>query len=102
MKNIYRTIPVLNCQKYLGPARAERRTDRQRVPSNNGAKAAEPPLVVDDDSSDEEDEDGPVMKDGTINASDRNPKPLRELLPIRSSAASASGPGMSISCLLCF
>ncbi len=34
------------------------------------------------------------MKDGTINASDRNPKPLRELLPIRSSATalpSASG-----------
>ena len=26
------------------------------------------------------------MQDGTINASDRNPKPLRELLPIRSSA----------------
>ena len=84
---------------YLGPARAERR-DRPRVPSSNGAKsspaaaAAAPSaaadLVVDDDSSDDDDEDGPVMKDGTINASDRNPKPLRELLPIRSSAASAS------------
>ncbi len=75
-----------------GPARAERR-DRQRVPSNNGAKAAPAAaasatdLVVDDDSSDDEDDDGPVMKDGTINASDRNPKPLRELLPIRSSAS---------------
>ena len=83
---------------HLGPARAERR-DRPRVPSSNGAKSspaaaaaqsAAADLVVDDDSSDDDDEDGPVMKDGTINASDRNPKPLRELLPIRSSASSAS------------
>jgi len=87
--------------KSTGPARAERRGgDRQRVPSNNGAAAAAagglPPadLVVDDDSSDD-DEDGPVMKDGTINASDRNPKPLRELLPIRSSAAALPAAGSS-------
>jgi len=39
-------------------------------------------LVVDDDSSEDE---GPVLKDGTINASERNPKPLREFLPHRSS-----------------
>ena len=33
-----------------------------------------------DDSSDDE---GPVLRDGTIEASVRNPKPLRDLLPHR-------------------
>jgi len=82
-----------------GPARSDRR-DRQRVPSSGQQQQQQPlpqqqgihqhqPLspeadIVDDDSSDE---DGPVMKDGTINASERNPKPLREFLPHRTSGA---------------
>ena len=48
-------------------------------------------LVVDDDD-DSSDEDGPVLKDGTINASERNPKPLREFLPHRTSVVAAPPP----------
>jgi len=59
---------------------------RQRQPSNSNAARApaveERPLVEDDSS----DDDGPVLRDGTIEASVRNPKPLRELLPHRTSA----------------
>lgn len=68
-----------------------RQRDRQRVPSNsNNPKpppAEDTELQVEDDSSDDE---GPVLRDGTIEASVRNPKPLRELLPHRNSA----GPGL--------
>ena len=59
---------------------------RQRQPSNSNAArapAAEERPLVEDDSSDD---DGPVLRDGTIEASVRNPKPLRELLPHRTSA----------------
>lgn len=45
--------------------------------------------MVEDDSSDDE---GPVLRDGTIEASVRNPKPLRELLPHRTSAVEPARP----------
>merc|ERR1719481_1963054 len=68
-----------------------RQRDRQRVPSNSGGPQPRPPgapqdserPLVEDDSSDDE---GPVLRDGTIEASVRNPKPLRDLLPHRTSA----------------
>jgi len=67
-----------------------RQRERQRVPSNSnnnkvtsaGSSVDVEPELVDDDSSDDE---GPVLRDGTIEASVRNPKPLRELLPHRNS-----------------
>lgn len=68
-----------------GPSRPDRekQRDRQRQPSNN--KVPAPPRegnngnapLVEDDSSD--DDDQLIMRDGTIPANDRNPKPLREL-----------------------
>ena len=79
-----------------GPARAERK-ERQRVPSNGPSNQQLPghqlspdtaPMMEDDSSDDE----GPVLKDGTINASERNPKPLREFLPHRTSGVGSSGP----------
>jgi len=83
-----------------GPARAQAGHDKsrgghsgqnnqQRVSSIQQHTPVSPDpgdLVVEDDSSDE---DGPVMKDGTINASERNPKPLREFLPHRTSVVAA-------------
>jgi len=62
-----------------------RQRDRQRVPSNsnNPKPPPEDRDLVEDDSSDD---DGPVLRDGTIEASVRNPKPLRELLPHRNSS----------------
>ena len=60
-----------------------RQRDRQRVPSNsNNSKPVDDRELVEDDSSDDE---GPVLRDGTIEASVRNPKPLRDLLPHRNS-----------------
>jgi len=72
--------------------------ERQRVPSNsNNPKPPDATAeVMDDDSSDE---DVPVLRDGTIEASVRNPKPLRDLLPHRNSTGPldpprpGSGPG---------
>jgi len=72
--------------------------ERQRVPSNsNNPKPPDASAeVMDDDSSDE---DVPVLRDGTIEASVRNPKPLRDLLPHRNSTGPldpprpGSGPG---------
>ena len=46
---------------------------------------------MEDDSSDDE---GPVLKDGTIEASVRNPKPLRELLPHRNSSGEQRHSGL--------
>jgi len=72
-----------------------RQRERQRVPSNsnNGAaKVGERPEdrdLVEDDSSDDE---GPVLRDGTIEASVRNPKPLRDLLPHRNSTGPLEPP----------
>merc|ERR1719422_2146290 len=62
-----------------------RQRDRQRQPSNSNAPRppADDRELVEDDSSDD---DGPVLRDGTIEASVRNPKPLRELLPHRNSS----------------
>jgi len=68
-----------------------RQRERQRVPSNSnnnkvtsaGSSVDVEPELVDEDSSDDE---GPVLRDGTIEASVRNPKPLRELLPHRNSS----------------
>jgi len=70
-----------------GPPRPR---DRQRVPSNsNNQKAPEERDLVEDDSSDDE---GPVLRDGTIEASVRNPKPLRDLLPHRNSTGPLEPP----------
>jgi len=68
-----------------------RQRERQRVPSNsnNGAAKAEERDLVEDDSSDDE---GPVLRDGTIEASVRNPKPLRDLLPHRTSTGPLEPP----------
>ena len=44
---------------------------------------------MEDDSSDDE---GPVLRDGTIEASVRNPKPLRDLLPHRTSTGPLEPP----------
>merc|ERR1719153_1475349 len=69
-----------------------RQRDRQRVPSNSNPprppQTEDRPLVEDDSSDDE----GPVLRDGTIEASVRNPKPLRELLPHRTSAVEPARP----------
>ena len=70
-----------------------RQRDRQRVPSNSNnqkpPEAGDRDLVVEDDSSDDE---GPVLRDGTIEASVRNPKPLRDLLPHRNSTGPLDPP----------
>ena len=77
-----------------GPPHRQRQ-ERQRVPSNSnngkvaGAGAAEDRDLVEDDSSDDE---GPVLRDGTIEASVRNPKPLRDLLPHRNSTGPLEPP----------
>ena len=65
--------------------------ERQRVPSNsNNPKPPDASVeVLDDDSSDE---DVPVLRDGTIEASVRNPKPLRDLLPHRNSTGPLDPP----------
>merc|ERR1719278_922639 len=68
-----------------------RQRDRQRQPSNSNAPRppAEDRPLVEDDSSDDE---GPVLRDGTIEASVRNPKPLRDLLPHRNSTGPLEPP----------
>ena len=68
-----------------------RQRDRQRVPSNSNNKpaTAEDRDLVEDDSSDDE---APVLRDGTIEASVRNPKPLRDLLPHRNSTGPLEPP----------
>jgi len=81
-----------------GPQRQARPPgERQRIPSSghqhqpdNNFSAQEPDLVEDDSSDDE----GPVLKDGTIEASVRNPKPLRELLPHRNSSGEQRHSGL--------
>jgi len=66
-----------------GPARPKQQRDASSkggAVREEGGAARE--ITVEDDSSDDE---GPVLRDGTIEASVRNPKPLRELLPHRNS-----------------
>merc|ERR1719323_947989 len=75
-----------------GPPR--QRQERQRAPSNSNNKPASAAGVderelVGDDSSDDE---APVLRDGTIEASVRNPKPLRDLLPHRNSTGPLEPP----------
>ena len=73
-----------------GPPK-QRERERQRVPSNsNNPKPPEATAEVQEEDS--SDEDAPVLRDGTIEASVRNPKPLRDLLPHRNSTGPLDPP----------